>query len=389
MRRSALWLLLSTVLGALALVAAEGLLRAAYPERVRDTGEVAYEPDETMIVRLSPGRTHRYTRAEINGGQVITWHTNAQGFRGPALSERGEPRVVVYGDSNVQARFSAHEDTFAAQLQRRLDARIEVINAGLVSAGPDQYLLGMERDLLRLKPSAVVWVLTVENDLGDLVRNRLLELRGDDLVAVPQPLLADVTLRLGAGFSRWAQDLLVVRAARRLWASAQGSGEWEVDHWIRGHLDYQQRAWALYQDGEPRDLSHFHDAYEIDVALVPDGEVAAQKRRLLTAVLRRAASHHMPMLAVLVPSSIDATNNGEVGPEQLQQREGYRPRTLTDLFARACDEAGVPHVDLWPAFQQAGASELYFRGSDTHWNDAGQALAARQVAPALRRLLQL
>lgn len=49
--------------------------------------------------------------------------------------------------------------------------------------------------------------------------------------------------------------------------------------------------------------------------------------------------------------------------------------------------AGVPFTDLTPALRAAARSESVFWRADTHWNCAGQAVAARQLAEDLKRAL--
>jgi hypothetical protein len=52
---------------------------------------------------------------------------------------------------------------------------------------------------------------------------------------------------------------------------------------------------------------------------------------------------------------------------------------LTDIAQRHA----IEHISLFAPFQAADPCRLFFRGGDTHWNEAGQALAARLVAERL------
>ena len=76
---------------------------------------VAYEFNEDYLFALKPNISKEYARAEENGGDVIHWQTNDNSFRGDELRDSGDYRIMVYGDSNIQARFSTNENTFSRQ----------------------------------------------------------------------------------------------------------------------------------------------------------------------------------------------------------------------------------------------------------------------------------
>jgi len=96
----------------------EGCFRILYPDKAGQEKRVAFENNETYHVSLKPNLSRTYIRDSMNGGDHITWRTNAQSFRGQDLEEKSSLRVVVYGDSNVQARFSNVENTYPEKLER-------------------------------------------------------------------------------------------------------------------------------------------------------------------------------------------------------------------------------------------------------------------------------
>jgi hypothetical protein len=51
--------------------------------------------------------------------------------------------------------------------------------------------------------------------------------------------------------------------------------------------------------------------------------------------------------------------------------------------------AGIPYLDLYPAFAAAAPTERLYKPFDSHWNIAGNRLAAEQIATFLsdRRLV--
>src|SRR6185503_7481910 len=108
-------------------------------------------------------------------------HVNALGLRGdePEPTANGRQRIVVYGDSFVEAEFSPLAETFPKRLEARLRAAgvpLEVLNAGVVGYGPDQVCVRLEKELTQLRPDLLIVALASGNDYGDLVRNKLFRL---------------------------------------------------------------------------------------------------------------------------------------------------------------------------------------------------------------------
>src|SRR5450756_45041 len=96
-----------------------------------------YQTDDVLLVKLIPGASKVFTRTAVNGGNRVVSHVNDMGFRGPELRPAADlKRVIVYGDSNVEAEFSELPATFAKQLESRLtrpsSQGVEVVNAGVV-----------------------------------------------------------------------------------------------------------------------------------------------------------------------------------------------------------------------------------------------------------------
>jgi hypothetical protein len=132
-----IFFVLSTVL----LIGLEIALRMIYPDKVTtlkkiwESRNTCFLADSDYLVALKPNKKYKFKRTAENGGDVNCWNTNSQGFRGKKLKEHPSLRVIVYGDSNVQAAFSSLEKTFSYQLEdhlkKLLDADTEVINAGI------------------------------------------------------------------------------------------------------------------------------------------------------------------------------------------------------------------------------------------------------------------
>jgi hypothetical protein len=160
-------------------------LRMIFPEiapkpREIPNQELAYQFNSDYLVSLKPNISNIYITTEEMGSTQILWTTNSRSFRGKELEDKPDVRIIVYGDSNIQARFSRLEDTFPYRLEQYLRAYmskdIEVLNAGIIGFGPDQVLIRFRKDVDTYKPNIVIVNISAENDFGDIIRNRLFEL---------------------------------------------------------------------------------------------------------------------------------------------------------------------------------------------------------------------
>lgn len=370
-------------------------------------GPPAFQFDPQLIASLTPDASKIYLRSVDGGPRFVRWETNSEGFRGPPLLGSPERRVIVYGDSNVQARFSTHEESFAGQLQRLLrkstSREVEVINAGVVGYGPDQNLIRLEADLERYAPDAIVFHIFTENDFGDIVRNRLFELDPDGhLVRTGHEVTADARMPK-SWWSRPPGELLsnsmislfasAFTRARARAVDPQPTLEHEPKGFVEKRLRQHEREFEVYRTGAPRKYSMFSDHYEADIAFAPERESSRSKRALLKAVLSRAsaiaAERSIPFLVVIQPTSRDLTTNLPNHHEALAGVDGYDRRRLDRWVTEICDELGIQAVNLFDTFEATGSpNALYFATPDPHWNEAGQLAAAEAVAPPIANAMR-
>jgi lysophospholipase L1-like esterase len=122
----------------------------------------SFEPGEATALYYS----HPYVSYEIKPGyqQNGKAHINSLGFRGNPVEPQkpaGKYRIVALGDSTTYGIFNEYDETFPFLLQRQLDTdldtdRIEVINAGLVSATSAESFVRFYLRILPLQPDMVV-----------------------------------------------------------------------------------------------------------------------------------------------------------------------------------------------------------------------------------------
>jgi lysophospholipase L1-like esterase len=371
-----------------ALVGAEWLLRTWAPQ-----AGFVYRLDPRCLYTLAPGARKLYRNSETNGGRRVLFVVNPDGFRGEALRPDPGLRIVVYGDSFVEADYTPLPETFTRRLETRLASAlgrdVETVNAGVNGYGPDQALRRFGDEVGRLRPAAVVLVVYAGNDFGDVLRNRLYRLEGGRLVEGGGFVAESLWWQFEDARRRTPYHLLrglkrLRNAHRRAAASAELPGQ--LARYVARSLEMCEEDYRrIVLQGERAVDSVFRDPYDADVALLPDSPAAACKRELLEAVLGRwrqaAATARVPVLAVVVPPAIDC------GAFDVKVDRAAYPRYAADRLSHVAAEAArrqdLPVLELLQPFLAAGADGLYQHQDDDHWNARGQDLAARLVAERL------
>jgi hypothetical protein len=385
LRRTALALL---ALGC-ALLAANAALARWFPLPVR-----MYQLDSELIYRPIPGARSVKSAGPEGARHWVTTQIDAQGYRGPDLANpKSGPRVAVYGDSFAFAEDVPLAETFVERLGRALapQAPPEMVNAGVVGYGPDQACLRMEREFDALQPDLVVLVLCSANDFGDLVRNKLFALDSSEKL-VPNPVRIAPQLFEEFEAKARAADAPALVRAYRAWRDeraerARLAAGGPQPPWIEWYLRQARDEYAEYvleKDLAVRQV--WQDYYDADLAIHPEWESSAYKRRLMRAVLERmrdaCARRGTPFAALIVPSAVDLcpTNEIHVDPARYPT---WDPARLTSTLAEILDELRVPQLNLYQPFRAGGAENFFIGGGNMHWNAAGQELAAQKLAALL------
>jgi lysophospholipase L1-like esterase len=381
--------LLALVSGAVAAGAGEALLRRLAPDRPS-----FYIADAAAIYRLRPGTRARYHYPWMPPGEEVLVSINSRGFRGaePAARKSGA-RVVVYGDSFIEARSTRIEDTFPMRLEAALRDRhaapVEVVNAGVSGYGPDQVLARLDSDLAALQPDLVVLALYAGNDGGDVVRDQIWTLDAGGRLRQSRPLL-DEGLRSALEERSGWRALATVRAASRLLAQLGDPVPAATDEAAstEGVLRECRQEYddALRRPGRVTNL--FRDHYDADLAVWPRSDSARYKRRLLAEVLaeagRRAEARSAPLLLVAIPAGSDVVPGHPHRIDATRFPE-YRPQALTDAIEEMAAAARLPLVNLFDPFHEQRDRDLFYP-IDGHWNAAAQALSAGLVAEKIAAL---
>ena len=312
------------------------------------------------------------------------------------------------------------ENTFAGQLEKQLSREskktVTVINAGVDGYGPDQILLRLKRELPVYQPDLVVLSLFADNDIGDLIRNKLFRLDADgnlqrhafviadellehyqerqrfnDLPALarsvidPQMIRRDLRIllerRLGLDIN-WFSGTIIDTTYR-----TDPDIDW-IGVWLKRSRD-EFEAYVTNSDPKLRLDNVRSDHYDADVAIEPEGQSAKYKLALADALLeelvKQLHSANTPLMVMIIPSPIDAcsTYDWRIDPKQYPN---YDRRILSRSLAQNAQRLNVPYIDLFEPFANDECNNLYFHHGNNHWNDRGQSLAARLAARKIHSL---
>lgn len=324
-------------------------------------------------------------------GDCQVWVTiNSLGLRDdPVTYEKksGEKRILFLGDSMTAGMQVALADTFTQQLEGYLQESSpewEVINGAVNGYGTDNELLFYRLRGQNFQPDIVVLGVYLANDVYN--NSRVLELRVGGELHKPYFTLDDDRVLQIHNYPVENTDTFFIRVGSFLKKHFQLSRfvaqtlslRGEVPSWLRplarlfgGNRGVAAGAYsdALNETGQTTAVATICDttytpevqeAWDITKALLRqlDKEVAASGARLAVVGIPTTAQ-------TIVPPG---------GGNWYCQRPN-------DELAAFLQEAGIPYLDLLPAFRAysaAGGAELYYE-SDFHMNTVGHELAGAEI----------
>lgn len=280
---------------------------------------------------------------------------NSRGFNDVEFTpekEAGVYRIIGIGDSFV---FSVvpYRHNFLTRLEERLNAssggrRYEVINMGIPGANLEHYRSLLVNEGLALQPDMLLLCVFIGNDLSG---------------SPAPPWAASYVLALAEFLSRIPQAVTLSQANAFDYHDDQPSfGTYDE------YFAIEAKGVPLYRLANPG-----HDA------------MIRNAMDYLDSIQRIAAARDMRLLLVLIPDEM------QVNPALQQsalRRLGLAASEMdfdlpNRLLTRALRQAGIAYLDLLPSFRAAAAETTLYKPQDTHWNIAGNRLAADVIADHL------
>ncbi len=313
-----------------------------------------YRPGVTFVTR--PTGADRFPPAENK--------INALGLRGPLPGAKTRPRVLLVGDSFVQADEVFWEQTLTARLNQRLGDRFEFLAHGIPSWAPTTEFSWIYHRGLALQPDRVVLFLCVNDffrrgafhDTDEVYRQQAVY---EGVVPVryrlPEPgVVADALQQM-------ALYQLIRRGIHR-WRDATRQADGDSLPTIRSEITWFSRRSSDWPDDLRRNVD--------------------QTAEVVRSLHRYLGDRGVAMSACLVPSGFAWTDEVRAGKQH--PLYGWPATTcvsqqgLEEYLRQHCHTAGIPWIDLQAAFEQAKARspELLFNTLEGHWTAAGHAAAA-------------
>jgi lysophospholipase L1-like esterase len=346
-------------------------------------------------------------------------HINARGLRDREIgydNPQDAYRILVLGDSYAEGLHVTLEETFAKQLESRLeggDRPVEVINGGVSGWGTDQEAIFYAVEGFRYEPDLVLLLLFTRNDIlnnyGPLetarveaIQKPFFRLEGNELVVPsfpfepppgkgsPPPPLLDLGDWLRA---RSASYRLITPYLRNIPSTRRALGPLGLLGGVGVALADEPDLPVTFEVYRTPPSEEWEQAWALTAALIRrlDEEVQSRDARL-GVIIVNAPEQVYDKRWTAASKAMGPTNGVSRGPTDgaswgSTDGVGWDPKAPNRRLAAILDEAGVPYLDLLPAFREAATQPetppLYFR-FDFHWTPDGHALAAQAVEAFLR-----
>lgn len=339
-----------------------------------------WQYDELLGTRLIPGKVGWWTQEEhefrvpvrIN---QLGFHDRERTYEKPA----GTKRVLLIGDSHVEALQVPLADSVGSQLEKQLREErddVEVVSAGVSGYGTAGELLFFRERGWKFDPDLVLLAFYPGND----VKNN-----GPELEKALKPVYDEdgELTRIDAGKPRAGGRSLLSRSAaytflRKLILTRQPAIARML---VRmGLMKPSAIRPADAPEGVPLDYWVYADPPP------PAWVDAWQRTERLLDELREATSERRARFALMIVTSRD-----HLYPESWEALQKSYPRLAqgrwdqegpTRRILEWCRSRAVPCLNLLPIFQverDSGGPRLHFV-HDGHWTPAGHALAAQSAA---------
>jgi lysophospholipase L1-like esterase len=361
---------LKLVIGMLTLLVSLGAMETVIRLKNRLRHVEDMKPDPVLYWAPVPGSTIEakdwHARGEFGG--IIRY--NIQGMRSDrdyaVPKKAGTFRVLLLGDSFVEARQVPLEKTFGSMLEKQLGTRADVINAGVTSLGAMTEYLHLRERCVSLQPDFVLQFFFMNDVSDDYFHNRyayfdtsgeLLGVRWPNLAPErqsrnPFSLVVDSVWE-AFEYSATARQMRILRMRHELnWVPPEKGDVGTCPFGIlkENYTEFDEAQW----DRTKRYLQKSSD-------------LAAKKgaRYILICI----------PIAVQVGENQWTTGREVCGFPGTNVISCTNPQSVLQSF---CGSKGILFLDLLPTFRKNASEKLYF-DYDGHFNEAGHRVTARAL----------
>ncbi len=351
-------------------------LQAALPMYQRD-GLVLYKPNSSAGGVITGDLYNRCIRdseklaSEVLELRRVDYEVDENGFR--TASPLSEAKVIIGGDSFAFGAGVPNEDGICVQIQRLTG--IPCYNSGFGGSGPEDGLLRIEYLLEQRQADiplqAVLLLLFEGNDLEG-GRNQVAPPSRLDLLSFT--LLAGCVhslemIRQHSMLSRFFQNRLVIAPP----ISSEEDSPMRFDG-----VDLHIPLYHSEQHGSRLFYPPYLHTTRLDREAVRAHPGMARIRLTLRRLSELAAANGFQAIVAVAPTAARVHGHQFSGFPAI---EADSP--LNREVEEECSSLGIRFFDLVGAIADSHQDSLLYFRSDTHWNSAGHALAARTIAPTI------
>lgn len=306
---------------------------------------------------MFPNKSYNRFRGKPLADDFDSFHLNSKGFKDVEFSKEkkiGVFRILGIGDSFVFG-VVPHQYNFLTVLENKLNQgnkSFEVINMGIPRLGPDGYFALLINEGLKLNPDQVVCFFFIGNDFTD-------ELQDDEIFYI-------------SSFIKYA-----LKIAPQYYKEIINTDFKYIDDNPSFSLDDFMRI-----EKERSDIFVKNNLWQ------------SMKFKYSLSYLKRmkdACDHrHIKFLVVLIPDELQVNSSlqSEFFRYFKEMRQAALDFSLPNRWLRSrLEQAQIDFLDLLDDFLKHAKDKKLYKPNDTHWNIAGNELAANLILDKLKRLL--
>jgi len=272
---------------------------------------------------------------------------NSLGFKDTEFSQQKHSkfRIAAIGDS-FSYGIVPYKDNYLTLLESTLKGKgidAEVCNLGIPGIGPKDYLALLEQEGLRLHPDMVLLSFFIGNDFLE-----------------------------SGGKKKWREYSYLASLFRYLLAIRQ-KYEGRIVHGAGDYCDTCPNfAASTYLDIEKtRSSIYLTDNVEFPALLAKALDYLAQIQNI-------CAEKNIALSVVLIPDEvqINAKLQEQVRAQFAKGKSGWNILLPNQQLQAGLKKMRIDFFDLYPAFVEQAKMKQLYRPRDTHWNIAGNQLAA-------------
>ena len=287
-----------------------------------------------------------------------SFQLNSRGFKDVEFEvAKGEAyRIIGIGDS-FAVGVVPYEDNYLTLVEeelRRSGWDVELFNMGIPNLGPKDYSALLTAEGLELDPDLVLLSFFVGNDFLESIR---------------------VVERRAVDYSYVASLLRYAFGIRPHLEKNIPEGPWEYDDTsptVEPEIFLKVERW--------RSKICFQSPKAFAILL----DAAVGRLEEISGICRQRG---IGLVVVVIPDEFQV--NPGLQDAILESRGKTREESVVDfarpnlMLAQRLDALGIEYLDLLPAFADAGRQVRHYKLRDTHWNIAGNRLAAELITEYL------